>query len=364
MDVLAVTKDPGGTAGVLPVVPELRRLGLTVDVLANGKAVEILYDQGEFFAACKSADRVIATIEIPRLLLTSMCSGGGVGRDLISLYRERFPGIRKPISVALTDYWGTKALKDLWRDARHRPDYVCVNDALGMSLVKDAWEDFPSGHIKVCGYPALDKYVDYDMTLASDRVRNTLNLHDKRPIILFCGDTQRTTSVLSEVIAALDALRRDAYFIPRAHPRFHEESRDEAIEWDRILNVSGMSHATLIRSSSECDMASLIAASSVVLASYSTVLVEAAALRKSVIAVLYPDTMEMYRELVGLWEFPLVSLGCCARATNRDELCGFLKSVLDGGDLGLRESQEKIFRLDGQNARRVANFIDSQLKGL
>ena len=107
-------------------------------------------------------------------------------------------------------------------------------------------------------------------------------------------------------------------------------------------------------------MASLIAASSVVLASYSTVLVEAAALRKSAIAVLYPDTAEMYRELAGMWEFPLVSLGCCAKATNREELCYLLQSAF-GGDLGLRENQEKIFRLDGQNARRVANFIDRRL---
>lgn len=33
--------------------------------------------------------------------------------------------------------------------------------------------------------------------------------------------------------------------------------------------------------------------------------------------------------------------------------------VLDNDDLGLREAQEKIFKLDGKNSYRAADFISS-----
>jgi hypothetical protein len=57
-------------------------------------------------------------------------------------------------------------------------------------------------------------------------------------------------------------------------------------------------------------------------------------------------------------EFPLVELGCSAKATSRGWLRWLLEIAFDG-KLGFESAQRKAFRLDGRNAERVADFIQS-----
>lgn len=80
MTIWAICKDPGGTAGVIPVSRALRSLGREVLIIANGKAIELLKKDGESFVYGESAEQMLREYGSPELLLTSMCSKGGVGR--------------------------------------------------------------------------------------------------------------------------------------------------------------------------------------------------------------------------------------------------------------------------------------------
>ena len=59
-------------------------------------------------------------------------------------------------------------------------------------------------------------------------------------------------------------------------------------------------------------------------------------------------------------EVPLVALGCSCQVTNRAELRIALDEALHHG-LGLVANQEKHFRADGNNARRVADIVLTHL---
>lgn len=348
--ILAVCKNPGGTAGVIPVVKILRRRGCQVTLVANGKAIELLTAAHEDFVACATADEALTQCPAPDALITSMCSSGGVGFELA----RRWHGL-VPI-FALQDFWGG-ALKTVWTGPTDRPDYICVNDEVGAAIVQKAWPEFQTDHILITGYPALDKYVHYDTAATARAVHETLTIDQSLPIVLFAGQLEGTGHVLTEVVAALNDLRLDVYFIPRLHLRMKDDAPQELPACQAALdNFSGR----LIANSSACDTQSLIASAQVVISAYSTALVEAAVLGKENISVLYPEVgMAIFQQGTGgiMNEFPLVTLGCSAKATSREELTALLKQSFTSG-LGLRPAQERHFRLDGQNASRVAEQIE------
>ncbi len=104
--ILAVCKDPGGTNGVLPVVKVLRKdFGLDVRLIANGKAAELLANTNEDYEVLRSAEEITRRYPKPKLMFTSVCSRGGVGRDLVPSLRDVCP------TVALHDFWGTRLFR-------------------------------------------------------------------------------------------------------------------------------------------------------------------------------------------------------------------------------------------------------------
>jgi hypothetical protein len=102
MLIMAVVKDPGGTNSVLRVVNELRQLGNTVEVIANGHALDRLPGMNVPFRTLEGA---LEVMPLPDVYLTSMCSKGGVGRNLIPLMRSA----NVPI-VAIQDLWGAQLM--------------------------------------------------------------------------------------------------------------------------------------------------------------------------------------------------------------------------------------------------------------
>ena len=71
-----------------------------------------------------------------------------------------------------------------------------------------------------------------------------------------------------------------------------------------------------------------IVLSTIIVSVFSTVLIEAAILRKQNISILYPGVgMALFQEAMGgeLKEFPLVKVGSSAKATNRQMLCNLLE---------------------------------------
>ena len=353
MNIWAVCKDPGGTNGVLPVVKALQAMGHNVLVIVNGKAVELLKDKEEY-VVYDDAARLLADYPLPEAVITSMCSKGGVGRDLVPLLKGRVP------VVALQDFWGGA----LWAEwAEVRPDYITTNDEVGKKIIQDAWPDFSPDHIKVTGFPALDKYKTVDVRAVTERVRVTLGLSENKPIILVGGQADFSGPMLKEVVSCLNTIGQDVYLIPRAHPRMKNDWPQEQLGWENAMRE--FNSGTLLADTSVCDTPSLIACSSFVISMFSTIQIEAAVLRKPNISVWYPEIERIWYQSTNekMGDFPLVRLGCAAKAENREVLCELLRQALNG-DLDLRVKQEQNFRLDGKNAERVAQFISTLTRSL
>ncbi|OGN05655.1 MAG: hypothetical protein A2831_00525 [Candidatus Yanofskybacteria bacterium RIFCSPHIGHO2_01_FULL_44_17] len=345
----AVCKDPGGTNGVLPVVDELRKIGYEVLLIANGNALERLPTMNIPFLTLEEA---LAKSTIPDIFLTSMCYQGGVGRNLIPLMRSA--GV--PV-ITLQDFWGAQ-LKPEWEDRKFRPRFVCANDEVGADIIQRAWPGFHRSCIEITGFPAMDKYASLDVGGTSKKVREGLGIPADGKVVLYCDQIDYAGEVLTELVESLNSLgRNDIYFIPRMHPRLPKDNPDGFPKFQEAMKL--FRAGTLIADSSRFTTSEVITAATVVLSMYSTVNIEASCIRKQNISMLYPDYgMGLFLKGANgiMDEFPLVSLGCSTKVTNRQELVAALTESLGSG-LGLVSAQEKAFQLDGKNAFRVANLV-------
>lgn len=351
----AACKNPGGLNNVLPVVNELRKRSHDVVIVTNGGAVaEMLVSRGESFLFANSTDEVTKALDlIPNLLFTSMCDGG-IGIDLLQDCGYK--------TVAVQDFWGGWIKDPAWSNAEIHPDHICVNDDLDGDLIKKEWREFfyEPNRIVVTGYPAFDKYAAFDAKATKDKVVSGLGLDPKKPIVMFAGQLWYTEHALRELVEALNRLKLDIYFVPRFHPRMAKEMPEDFAKClDLLTSFTG---GVLIRDTSEFDSPTILGAADVATGMFTTMLIEAAILRKPNISILYPDAgmKQFLQECPGLDEFPLVSMGCSYKATMRDEMEWSIKRALAMPD-DLRERQEGNFKLDGQNTKRVADFVESLL---
>ena len=346
-----VCKDPGGTAGILPVARCLRAMGVSVLVVATGKAKDLVTDEDGPLVRCDSlVDGLLSQVDrLPDVIVTSMCSQGGLGRDLTLQYKGQIP------IVALQDFWGARLLTD-WLVAR--PDIICVNDQVGVGLVRKAWPDFPSNGIRVTGFPALDKYsspaLRNGLSDQAQQLREQVGVLDDQPLVLVTGQLQSVGELFEAVVDSLNATSVPTSLMASTHPRMVEEEAKrcrQALEGFRGQQVS-------LPPGTPFEVA--IAAADLVVAMYSTTLVEAVCLGVPAISVLFPASGQRHLEddTGGLLtEFPLTPLGLCPRATSRLELNALIHSVVTG-----QHHPPAVWApswLDGQNVKRVAQVICS-----
>lgn len=351
--VVFVCKDPGGTNGVLPVYDTWVHGNKRAVLIANGKAVELLQLQQRAFRWYPSPEAVVADTREPAVLVTSMCSQGGIGRDLVPILRGKCP------MVALQDFWGA-ALRASWEDAAFRPDYLVVNDKVGLDIARRAWPDVPSNRIAVLRYPALDRFAGVDADAVGARVRGELGITADESVVLFAGQLAHSGDVLAMVVDALNAFGQSVCLIPRAHPRLTNDAPEEVPRWKGA--IARFRRGRCLVDTARWTTQEIIAAATVVVSMYSTVLVEAAAIRRPGIAVFTPPVMERFRESSSgiMPEFPLVELGCCVKVVNQETLEAALRAALVGSlAQQLRPVQERAFVLDGKNAERIAAFVRS-----
>lgn len=354
-DVWVVAKDQGGTNNVVPVADYLGQAGIGVLPVANGKAVELLQGRAGVFNA-RTADEVLARYPLPKVLVSSMCSEGGVGRDLAISLRGRVK------TVAVQDFWGAR-LWTVWSDPRCWSDYITVNDGVGAKIVDDAWRGYDRRRVRITGYPHLDSFASFDVRGTAAKTRSTLGLGDDRPIVLFGGQVKASGEMLAECVEALNEIGTPVVLMPRQHGRMQKDAPEEVAKWERALTQ--FRSGTIESASGFSDIRPLLATATVVVSAFSSILVEAATIGKPVISMLYPEVgMKRFYEETGggVKEFPLVELGCAAKATNRKELIGLLNMAFRGG-LGLEVNQRRTFRLDGKNTQRVAEVVTKLVRG-
>ena len=329
----------------MPVVKQLRSRGLPVRLIADKAAVQGVLDMLEGYEVLSTPEEALKD-GAPKVLITTMCSGGGVGRDLAKVLAGQTCQV-----VALQDYWGG-ALTDEW--AGVRPDYICVNDLFGKEITCKSWPDFDTKKVIITGYPALDRFAGRDIRVLAVEAREKLALPTDMPIVLFGGVLQSTGHAMSELVEVLNELDQPVCFIPRLHPRMAQAPEDKTL----CDTAIGLFHnGQVIADSSACGVEALIAAATVTITPFSTMLLEASVMRKPNISLFYEPQAEFYENSTGgmIKEFPTVTLGCSAKAINRVELAATVRSAL-AGTLALEEAQKSNFVLDGGNARRVAHF--------
>lgn len=348
-DVWATVRDPGEMAGMLPVVRYLRRSGVSVRLLATGYALNKLYEDSWDHWDATDVRALLKKHDPPRLLLATTAYQGGAGRDLIPMVRDT------TTTVLLQSLWGGFAG---W-GPQHQPDYVITNDHMAEGMIRTLWPTLAAGAVYKTGFPMLDQYAGFDLQAEARQAREMLRLNHN-PTVVFAGQSDATSAMLSELIEVLNPHRNYINFAPRPHPRMRTDYPAEAALWDKALtNYRGE-----LVVNEHCSMRQMVALAynfGAVVSMYSTALLEAAAARTSAVAMLYPEAEQAFRkENPGLGFFPLVALGCAAHVVTRDDLTHTISTAIARGNIW-RGAQEQHITTDGQNARRAAGVVISLL---
>lgn len=351
MKIWAVCKDPGGTAGMLPVVNELRGRGHEVQLIVNGWAAANV-SESAWVVKSDAVSTLIATEGTPDLLLTSTCTTGGTGMWLINWLKGSCP------TVALQDIWGGALVTDYWRDSRLHPDHVLVNDRVGEEILLRAWPEIEPEQIHVVGWPAMDRYAGFDVVGTRATVREALGLDSFDPVALFLGGGVTTGGTFSSVVRALNRVPGHFQLIARPHPRMYMDYAVEGAEWDAACSLFH-SGRLIVDGPSSIDEA--VAASDFVIGDSSTALIASSIMHIPGISVMYPELgARMYREAYrGLIpRFPLTELGCVIEVRDFPSLCRAIELAYSTGHLGLEAAQEMAWSGVGGAAKLAADAIE------
>jgi hypothetical protein len=374
--ILAVVRDNGGTNNLMPAIMELKRRGHQVRIGANGAAAEFIPARGIEFTPLTTAEETLEKFSAPDLLITSMCSGGGVGRDLVPLLRNICP------TVAVQDYWGAYLITD-WVDPQYRPDRIIVNDQLGADIVKKAWPEFELNRVCQTGFPMFDKYSDItpdDESNASNEIRTKLNtVTGSGSIIIFfpCGTWNGASELLCEVLKAVATCTAKTscrlYLIPRAHPALKEHAPHEFEPWNNAIAKFNREYPGIVVTNQTVvrgDLKKLLLASDIVISDWSTTLLEAGLVgaklngKVNISAIYSPTLVKEFRKSAGtlMTEPPYVTLGCTAKAYNQTGLVNLILFALAGHlTARLTMAQKKYLVADGKNGSRAADLVESLL---
>lgn len=352
----AVMKNPGGTNAVWPVVEELRNRKHTVLAIAHGKAIELLAEKKVSFVAAQDTDILQGSfIYFPDVYITSMCSKGGVGRDLIPAFRSA--GIP---TVAVQDYWGGAETKE-FADPLYWPDIVCVIDELGEEIIVDSWKGYETiihGKVKITGQPAFDALAKIDVPATKMRVLKNLGCKENFQVILYAAQLWASAETLVSLVKALNCLPQPVYLVVLEHPRMSDDAPKEK----KLLNKAlGQFTNGIVFKKGNFSSDEWVAASDLIVSMFSTLLGTAAHLRKECLSILLPNAGEK-RIKESQWPYlPFAKLGSCAVARSQGEVEALVKQALSLNGLGLKKNQEKHFRADGKGTSRVADVVESLL---
>lgn len=355
--IIAACEHTGGALILIPVVRELRNAGHSVHFVAGGEAaVKALREANEQFEIHFSPGEVLSKYPAPDALVTSLCSATSLIEGLLKLVQGKCPaiGLQGPAGGGITD---------AWEHAQYRPGYMCVQEETDAGELLGAWQGFSRDHAWITGFPNLDRYIGYDDKRAALKMRSAYRLEGSAPVVLFAGDHHRTSEELAEVVAALNKIGKEVYLVARPHPRMAEVVPEELAGWRKA--ISDFKSGRVIDTSSHQDIQPFIALADIVVGRGSTVMMEAAYLRRQVISTFYPEVgaAEYFKD-TGRKDFLWVQKGCVAKATNREELLDLLRRAFNGS-LGLQGAQEKHLPHNGKTAgkriaERIVNLIASR----
>jgi CDP-glycerol glycerophosphotransferase (TagB/SpsB family) len=289
-------------------------------------------------------------VGLPDVFVTSTCGDGGLGRNLIPHFRE----LAIP-TVAVTDYWGG-GQNQFFKEVEFWPDAICVQDELSKDMLLEDWHGYSETRVHVTGQPAFDALANMDAVKIKSEVRELSGCKDNRPLIVYAGQLQGSSETLLALVRALNTLPDTMYLTLLKHPRFFINSPEEEEPWNKA--VAEFKNGVIFeRGDFSTDEWS--AACDVMISMTSTVLATAGYFRKECISILLPELDKL--QGLGLSGLPMEKLGTCAVARSQNEIKTLIAKALSSNGLGLKENQEKHFKLDGKSASRVADVVEGLL---
>lgn len=368
-DIVFVAKDPGGTNAVLPVVKLAAEAigGEKIALIGNGWAAKMSdpkISDVKFLSVSEdtAADRIEQAIGQPGVLVTSKCSGGGLGLDLA----KRWHG-KNTSTVVVSDFWGSRMLGpngpwSLDKLGNEIPvDFVCVGDVADKDMSAAAWPSFDRDNIVVTGFAALDKYTGFDRQTVLTKARTALGLPLEAFVITYAGQGTHTSHALNELSMALNSWEANRpeklFLIPRPHPRMKDNFPNEMQPWHEAL--ARCKGATVIVDwCGQFATNDLTAASDAAVSMFSTALLEAAAMDVPLnISMLYPDRGEArLMEELGTKTSPMAAMGWSHPVGDQTEL----QMALATKDLLIEQQARKRkenLPVDGQNAGHIWEVV-------
>lgn len=369
--VLATCFDTGPANNVGPVVQALRRRGIEVAFYAAGPATDALAKAGIEFRPYTTAEEALDSCGEVGLFYGAIdCNDRLTAFEVVQEMESR--GFTCPVNLQ-TDFWGAGIYKkDEW--SKIAPDRVFCNDPRDAELAEVTFPRMRNGAYAM-GWPWLDAYSrELDEIVAlGKRTREGLAIGSDETVVLFAGQLNRTGMVFAELVAGVVAANQPVTLIARQHPAMLPE-RDKDGKWEHERDEWEAARAFFDRWGKgkylDCtgpayNVQDLIAASDLVVGAFTTTLIEAAAWKKQVIAILFPESgMREWREVTNhmMDNFPLCDLRACGYAGNAGELKQLLERSY-AGDLGrtLDVFQSTHIKATGGNAERIADEIIRQL---
>jgi len=356
MKIAVVAKDPGGASNILPVLRELRLRGL------NSVTAQLMTNIDSWLYKNRPAGENLLGVGtaapehyVSDILVTSMCSNMPDGRNLGRDIAMATP--RGKVVVAVTDTWdGTQVQTAVWAQRECRPDYIIVNDKIGAEMVLEANPWLGPDCVKQLGWPALDQYAGVNIPALRATTRGKLGIGANKRVVLYCGQIPYTGEGLQKLVVVL-ITQSQVLLIARKHPRLGStpDSMAELERWNMALeSFDRQSFGHTVDSSDDLKPEEAIAACNLAVGLNGSMLRDAAIMGKDVICI--RDHIPPEHKT----RFPLIELGCAVEPASQAELNEAVQQALTTG-LDLAKRQAEVFQLDGQNTKRVTDFITTLL---
>ena len=263
-----------------------------------------------------------------------------------------------------------------------RPDKIAVNNEIIKSEVKK-FLTFPDSDIEVVGVPQFDYYVGYEPSPRTNFFEK-IGLKPEDDYLLFVPYFGSYREVFNEVIAFVDRsitegrLPNNLKIVVRMPPSFSPGKTEVYSSPNVTIDYPGVKFGREDKTNwefSKEDMihfADSLYYAKVVISSASTITIDAAALDRPSINVMFDgdsdkEFAKSLRHIFTVEHFDAVlASGGTSVAKNHDELVDQINAYIKHPELDKegrnRLVREQCWRLDGQSGKRLGDFILSQLK--
>ena len=327
-----------------------------------GRRFDYLFDFyfDEAIGYIEAIDR-IAVYERPELFLL-VYEEGAYGRAATIIGQKRgIPTLALQHGTLsgpyLPSYFFHKVSLDLRRDSTSCPIPNCT--AVFGKRTKDMLTQvsaYPDLNVEVVGMPSIDSAIRAQQVLARTTLCNVLQVEDDKPIVLVISqpffNRENRDTYINMVLEAASVIGH-VQWVVKLHPS------ESAIDWESAISRRKLEGIKIAQGHIQM----WLMACSVLVAWFSTTMLEAALLNKPVYAVYIPHcpNAEMY-----------VEDGIAIRADDSGELADHLRAFQETAGsprkrLGSSNLSDHVYKPDGNAAARVAdlaeNLIGTSSKG-